>query len=310
MVSRREFLQSLAASTVLVHPIGCKHRGVGASQRDHSKMTEVNTQDASAQAEGRMPVVFVGHGSPMNVVEDNRWSRGFAQLRELVARPQAILSISAHWFVDGTYLTGSAQPKTIHDFSGFPQALYEVDYPAPGKVDLAEHVRALLGEQQAALSTQWGLDHGTWSVLRWMFPEADIPVVQLSIDRRLTVGQHYELARSLKALRHQGVLVLGSGNVVHNLRGAFAHMQTMSTTTPVWARHFDETVKHATLQHDTKTLLALWDRDRSGRLAHPTPDHWLPLIYALALTDPRDEVRFPTEGFAWGSLSMRNVLWG
>lgn len=259
---------------------------------------------------GRMPVLFVGHGSPMNVIEDNRWSQGFAALRELVPRPSAIVAVSAHWFVDGTYLTDTTRPKTIHDFSGFPPALYEIDYPAPGNVDLARRVRGMLGEERAALSTEWGLDHGTWSVLRWMFPEADIPVIQLSINRHLGVTRHHEMGRSLAELRDEGVLILGSGNAVHNLRDAFRRMQARSTDTPDWAQRFDETVKRAVTQHDTKKLLSLWPESDDGRLSHPTPDHWLPLIYAQAATDDRDRVRFPTEGFDWGSISMRNIVFG
>jgi 4,5-DOPA dioxygenase extradiol len=257
-----------------------------------------------------MPVLFVGHGSPMNVVEDNRWSRGFAELRDLVPRPSAILAISAHWFVDGTFLTAGERPKTIHDFSGFPPELYEIDYRAPGHVDLAKRVRGMLGEERAGLRDDRGLDHGTWSVLRWMFPDADVPVVQLSIDRRLDVAQHSKLGRSLADLRNEGVLILGSGNVVHNLRDAFGRMQTGSTETPDWAQRFDEAVERIVTQHDTKSLLALWPGTDDGRMAHPTPDHWLPLIYAHAAADDRDRVRFPTEGFDSGSLSMRNIVFG
>jgi len=258
----------------------------------------------------RMPVLFVGHGSPMNVVEDNRWSRGFAALREFVPKPRAIVAVSAHWFVDGTYLTGNASPETIHDFSGFPEALYEIEYPAPGDVGLARRVRELLGEERAELKTDWGLDHGTWSVLRWMFPEAEIPVIQLSIDRRLDVPRHHELGRSLAELRDEGVLILGSGNAVHNLRDAFRRMEMGSTETPEWARRFDEAVGRIVTEHDTPSLLSLWPDTEDGRTAHPTPDHWLPLIYAQAATDERDRVRFPMEGFDWGSISMRSVVFG
>lgn len=257
-----------------------------------------------------MPVLFVGHGSPMNLIEDNQWSRGFASLRELMPRPQAILAISAHWYIGGTYLTGDLHPRTIYDFSGFPQALYELDYPAPGKIDLAERIVEAIGSERASLSTNWGLDHGTWSVLRWMFPEADIPVVQLSIDNSLTLLEHYELARSLRDLRHQGVLVLGTGNIVHNLRDAFRRMQTGSTETPDWAARFDQKVMQALTQHDTKTLLKLWPGTEDGRLAHPSPDHWLPLLYALGAAEPDDPVRFPGDGFDLGSISMRHVLFG
>lgn len=255
----------------------------------------------------RMPVLFVGHGSPMNVIEDNEWSRGFAALGSLVAKPSAILAISAHWFVNGTYLT-DGDPRTIHDFSGFPPALYEIAYPAPGKLDLAHRVRTLLDER-ASLRDDWGLDHGTWSVLRWMLPEADVPVVQLSIDRRLSVAEHFTLARSIAPLRDEGVLILGSGNVTHNLRDAFTRMQTGNAETPSWARSVDDTVKQASTQRDTAALLALLDSD-VGRLAHPTPDHWLPFVYAYAASDEDDAVRFPAKGFDLGSLSMRSALFG
>lgn len=258
----------------------------------------------------RMPVIFAGHGSPMNAIEDNRWSQGFAALRDFVPLPRAVLAISAHWFVDGTFLTGNAKPQTVHDFSGFPTALYEVQYPASGNVDLAKKVRSLLGEDRAALSADWGLDHGTWSVLRWMFPRADIPVIQLSIDRRLDVRAHYELGRSLAALREDGVLILASGNVVHNLPDAFARKRTGTVATPPWAQRFDESVRDILTQHDTDALVAAWPDTVDGQRAHPTPDHWLPLIYACAASDDNDNVRFPTEGFDWGSISMRNVVLG
>lgn len=259
---------------------------------------------------GRMPVIFAGHGSPMNALEDNRWSRGFASLRDYVPRPEAILAISAHWFVDGSLLTSNSHPPTIHDFEGFPEALSEIDYPAPGSVDLALRVRQLLGAERAALSSEWGLDHGSWSVLRWMYPEADVPVIQLSIDRGLNVRGHFELARSLSVLRDEDVLILASGNAVHNLRDAFGRMRTGSAKTPDWAQRYDDTVKNLLVQRDTDELLSVWPDSDDGRRAHPTPDHWLPLIYAYGASDDRDQTRFPNEGFDWGSISMRNVVLG
>jgi len=263
-----------------------------------------------ARSRGRMPVLFVGHGSPMNAIEDNHWSRGFAALRELVPRPAAILAISAHWFVDGTYLTGTTHPETIHDFGGFPEALYEIVYPAPGNVDLAARVREILGKERASLSNDWGLDHGIWSVLRWMYPRADIPVIQLSIDRRVDLRQHYALGRSLAELRDNRILIVASGNVVHNLRDAFQRMQVAPPETPDWAWRFDDAVKQAVEQYDTNRLLSLWPDSADGRLAHPTPDHWLPLLYAFAAADKDDRMRFPIEGFDWGSISMRTILFG
>jgi len=258
----------------------------------------------------RMPVIFAGHGSPLNALEDNRWSRGFAALRDGVPQPRAILAISAHWYVDGTLLTANAHPPTIHDFSGFPRPLYDIDYPAPGKVELAEHVRRLLDAGTSALSSDWGLDHGTWSVLRWMYPAADVPVVQLSIDRRLDVRRHLELAQSLSELREQRVLILASGNAVHNLHDAFSRKRAGAETTPDWALRFDGAVQDMLKERDTEALLSAWPETDDGRQAHPTPDHWLPMIYAYGATDSRDRVDFPAEGFDWGSISMRNAVFG
>jgi 4,5-DOPA dioxygenase extradiol len=273
-------------------------------------MNEAAERPEASSPSRRMPVVFAGHGSPMNVIEDNTWSRGFAALRELVPKPKAILAVSAHWFIEGTFLTSSPRPKTIHDFSGFPKELYEIEYPAAGSVDLAGRVRGLLGVEQAGLSTEWGLDHGTWSVLRWMYPDADIPVIQLSIDRRLAPDRHLTLARTLGPLRDEGVLILGSGNVTHNLRDAFGRMRSGSTETPDWARRFDREVEGVLEARDGARLIELAPNTDDGRMAHPTPDHWLPLIYAFGAADPRDALRFPTQGFDLGSISMRNVVWG
>ena len=258
----------------------------------------------------RMPVVFAGHGSPMNLIQDNQWSRGFARLGDYVPRPAAILAISAHWYVSGSYLTSNRHPPTIHDFGGFPDTLYHIEYPAPGDPKLAEQVRDLLGEWQVQLTEDWGLDHGIWSVLYWMYPEANIPVVQLSIDRKLDVRQHYAIGRSLKGLRDQNLLIMASGNIVHNLPDAFRQMRSGTTTTPEWASRFDETVKQALLAHDIETLLSLYPGTDDAQLAHPTPDHWLPLIYAAGASTEDDPIIFPNEGFDLGSLSMRNVIFG
>ncbi|MCB1041567.1 MAG: 4,5-DOPA dioxygenase extradiol [Acidobacteria bacterium] len=257
----------------------------------------------------RMPVMFVGHGSPMNALEDNPWSRGFTALSSHMGEPNAILAISAHWYVDGTRVTAQPNPRTIHDFGGFPPALYEVSYPAPGHPELASRVETLLGASTVDLDTDWGLDHGTWSVLRWISPNARIPTIQLSIDRRLSARQHFELAQKLADLREEGVLILASGNIVHNLGDAFHRMRTQSHETPDWAVSFDASVKEMLMQRDTDSLLAALDSE-VGRLAHPTPEHWLPLIYAYGVSDPRDTTVFFSEGFDWGSISMRNVVFG
>lgn len=258
----------------------------------------------------RMPVLFIGHGSPMNAIEDNQWSRGYSQLRDLIPRPAAILAISAHWYVAGTHLTAMSQPPTIHDFGGFPKALYDIEYPAPGDPELAEQVRELIGKSRAQLNDEWGLDHGVWSVLRWMYPEADIPIVQLSIDHQLDVSQHYAIGKLLATLRDQNILIMSSGNIVHNLQDAFGQMRNGTATTPDWAYRFDETVKLALLTHDIETLKSVFPNTADGQRAHPTPEHWLPLIYAAGAATENDRVNFPIEGFDWGSLSMRSVIFG
>lgn len=258
---------------------------------------------------GRMPVLFVGHGSPMNAIEDNRWSRGFRSLARLLPRPRAILSISAHWFLPGTFLTANERPETIHDFGGFPQPLFEMKYPAPGDVDLARRVVGLLGEDRASLRTDWGLDHGTWSVLHHLYPPAFHPVVQLSIDRRLSPADHIEIGRALGPLREQGVLIMGSGNVTHNLRHAMASFRSGDRSTPSWANDFDAEVARAIEQHDGDFLARAVETD-TGRMSHPTLDHYLPLLYAAGAAGAHDSVEFPITGFDGGSLSMRSVIFG
>ncbi len=257
----------------------------------------------------RMPVLFVGHGSPMNAIEDNVWSRAFVALGKSMPRPRAVLAMSGHWCTEGTWLTSSAHPETVHDFGGFPKALFEVQYPAPGMPDLAERVQRLLANQRAQLDATQGLDHGTWSVLCHTAPKADIPVVQMSLDVRLSAQQRIDLARSLAPLRDEGVLLLGSGNITHNLHDAFTRMQRGDTTTPPFARDFDLAVTAAVQQRDEARLASLAGTP-DGRRAHPTEDHWWPLLYAVGASNRDDGVTFPIEGFDLGSLSMRAVRWG
>jgi 4,5-DOPA dioxygenase extradiol len=259
--------------------------------------------------ERRMPVLFVGHGSPMNAIEDNAWSRGFRDLARLVPRPKAVLAISAHWYVAGTFTTGNERPETIHDFGGFPEPLYRIQYPAPGSPDLARRAVALVGGKRASLRSDWGLDHGTWSVLLHLWPEADVPVVQLSIDGRLPPAEHLAIGRALAPLRDEGVLVLGSGNITHNLQHAFSAWRAGDRATPGWARAFDDGIATALVAHDGGHLVRALEGE-PGRLAHPTPDHYLPLLYTAGASDPGDPVRFPATGFDMGSLSMRSVVFG
>ncbi len=262
---------------------------------------------ANANPPGRMPVLFVGHGSPMNAIEDNDWSRGFRALGAALPRPKLILAISAHWFVPGTFLTGDERPKTIHDFSGFPPALYSMRYPARGDVEAARHIVRILGEERASLSTAWGIDHGVWTVLRHMRPQADCPVVELSMDQRIPPAEHLELGRKLAPLRDDGVLVIGSGNIVHNLRYAMMRKRRGDVSTPPWAARFDEEVAHAAERHDADFLVRALDTE-DGSTSHPTPEHYLPLLYAFGAAGEGGGVRFPISGFDMGSLSMRAIV--
>jgi len=262
----------------------------------------------TGSATTRMPVLFLGHGSPMNAIEDNAWSRAFRELAKELPKPRAILAVSAHWFGPGVLLTAQERPPTIHDFGGFPRELYEVQYPAPGDPELAERVARSLASEDATLSDEWGLDHGTWSVLRHLAPEADCPVVQLSLDARLAPERHLELGRALAPLRDEGVLVLGSGNLVHNLRDAFQRQRSGDASVPEWAQRFDAEAAEAIQMRDGDFLARCVESDL-GRLAQPTLDHYLPLLYVVGAAGERDAVRFPIEGFD-GSLSMRAVRFG
>ena len=256
-----------------------------------------------------MPAIFFGHGNPLNAIRQNSYTEGWAKLGASIPRPKAILCISAHWYFPGTAVTGMPQPRTIHDFGGFPAELYQVEYPAPGSPELARRVRELLSPVSVGIDERsWGLDHGTWSVLCHVFPKADIPVVQLSIDEAKPPQFHYELAKRLASLRDEGVLVIGSGNIVHNLH------------TYAWGRHevepFDWAVRFETQARDL--LLSgndtpLIDYEMLGRdamLSAPTPDHYLPLLYVIALRRPDDRVTFPVEGFDGGSISMLTIRFG
>lgn len=255
-----------------------------------------------------MPVAFVGHGSPMNAIDDNVWSRGFRELGSVLPRPKAVLAISAHWYIRGTAVTANDFPPTIHDFGGFPESLYEIQYLAKGDPPLARRVVDLLGPDQASLKLDWGLDHGTWSVLHHAWPEADVPVVQLSIDGDAKVSRHVEIGQALQPLRDEGVLILGSGNIVHNLRDAFGRMRLGDNTTPSWASEFDTAVSEVLPRHDPEELARLVESPE-GRKAHPTAEHYLPLLYVAGAAGD-DPVSYPITGFDLGSISMRSVIFG
>jgi len=256
-----------------------------------------------------MPVLFVGHGSPMNTIEQTPWSRAWQALGERLPRPRAILAVSAHWCAEGVFLTGQERPRTIHDFGGFPRALYEIRYGAPGSPALAARAAELLGVPATAVRDDWGLDHGTWSVLVHLVPEADIPVVQLSLDLRLPPLEHLRLGERLAPLREEGVLLLSSGNITHNLAHAFGAADRGDREPPAWARAFDRGVADALGARDW-TFLAKALGSEDGRVSHPTPDHYLPLLYTAGASAGDDGLSFPTEGFDMASLSMRAVLFG
>jgi len=253
----------------------------------------------------RMPAVFLGHGNPMNAVGRNGWTQAWAGLAAASPRPRAILSVSAHWYLPGTRVTANDRPRTIHDFGGFPRALYEIEYPAPGSPELARRVQELLAPAPAVLDRAWGLDHGTWSVLVHMYPDASIPVIQLGIDETASAAEHYQLARRLRPLRDEGVLVLGSGNVVHNLH---AYAWGRRVVEPYdWALRFEGRLRAIIGSGDLEAVAAYEALGSDAALAAPTPDHFLPLLYVLAQRQEGDAVSFPVEGFDGGSVSMLGV---
>jgi 4,5-DOPA dioxygenase extradiol len=249
-----------------------------------------------------LPAIFFGHGNPMNAVMDNIYTRAWQRIGEQIPRPKAILSISAHWFVPGSAVTISTAPRTIHDFGGFPPELYQVQYPAPGDPDLARRVQRLLAPLPVALDNSWGIDHGTWSVLRHVYPEAEIPVVQLSIDESRPASFHFELGRKLAPLRDEGVLIAGSGNLVHNLH-AYAWGRHMPDPYD-WAVRFEQEAKQMMLAAEYKPLIDYEKLGRDAMLSIPTPDHYLPLLYVVAARQPGEAITFPVEGVDGGSISM------
>lgn len=255
-----------------------------------------------------MPAFFFGHGNPMNAIRQNAWTDGWASIGRLVPKPNAILCVSAHWYIPATAVTAMERPRTIHDFGGFPRELFEVQYPAPGSPHLAERVRGLLGTDVVADESTWGLDHGTWSVLCHVFPDANIPVVQLSIDETQPSQFHFDLGQKLLPLRDEGVLIVGSGNFVHNLH---TYAWGQHDVQPFdWALRFEETARSLMETGDFAPLVNYETLGRDAMLSAPTPDHYLPLIYILGLRREDDAVRFPVEGFDGGSISMTTVQIG
>ncbi|TLN18794.1 4,5-DOPA dioxygenase extradiol [bacterium] len=253
----------------------------------------------------RLPALFIGHGSPMNAIEDNEYSLGWAAAARDLPRPKAILCVSAHWETRGCFVTAEENPRTIHDFGGFPRALYEMQYPAPGLPEMAARIAQLAPTAGVQPATNWGLDHGTWSVLCRMYKQADIPVVQLSLDRSQPPDFHYQLGRQLNALRDEGVLIIGSGNIVHNLR-----LVVWEDTAFDWAIEFDAQAKQWMLDDNHEPLIHYEKLGQSAALAINSAEHYLPLLYILGLKQPDDTLSFFNEKLWGGSLSMRCVRIG
>lgn len=260
----------------------------------------------TTQTTKKMPVLFVGHGNPMNSIGDNRFTRGWTKLGQELPRPRAILAISAHWYVQETSVTVMHPPRTIHDFYGFPQELFQVEYPAPGNPELAEQVADLLSPDRVNLDQQWGLDHGTWSVLRHIYPRAQVPVIQLSLDLRKRPEEHFRLGKKLQDLRENGVLIFASGNVVHNLRGF--NWANPSVAPPNWALDFEEWTRNKLSTGNPSALVEYLATGNMANLSAPTPEHYLPLLYLAGLQENTDAVSFPVEGIDGGTMSMLSVL--
>lgn len=262
------------------------------------------------QQDSLMPVLFIGHGSPMNGIEDNQFSRRWTQMAKEIPTPKAVLVVSAHWFTKGTKITAMDFPKTIHDFGGFPQELFDTQYPTPGNPALALETKELLHSANVELDHDWGLDHGTWTVVRHMYPKADIPVLQLSIDYTKPPQYHYDLAKELYALRQKGVLIIGSGNMVHNLRMIAWDKMHEPEYGYDWAKTMNEKFKSLIQDGDHKPLINYSSLGKEALLAIPTPDHYVPLLYTLGLKGSKDNVSFFNDKAVGGSLTMTSVKLG
>lgn len=254
-----------------------------------------------------MPVLFVGHGSPMNAIEENEFTKGWAQMAEGLPKPRAILCISAHWETRGTYVTAMEQPRTIHDFYGFPQALFDVQYGAKGDPHLAEELRLLIRKTELQLDHEWGLDHGTWSVIKHIYPSADVPVLQLSLAKNQAPAWHYELAKELSTLRTKGVLMIGSGNIIHNLR--LLNWQKPEEAYD-WALDLNEQVKEFISADQHQPLIDYQQLGKAAALAIPSPEHYLPLLYTLGLKEAQEQVTFMNDQLQLGAISMTSLKIG
>ncbi|ASV31469.1 4,5-DOPA dioxygenase extradiol [Maribacter cobaltidurans] len=290
-MNRKQFLKSIALLPLIPYSMTLK---------DLNKMTSTMSNT------GKMPVLFLGHGSPMNAIEENEFVSAFRKLGQEIIRPNAILCISAHWETKGTFVTAMQNPPTIHDFGGFPQALFDVQYPAKGSPELAEETKSIITKTEVGLDDKWGLDHGAWSVIKHLYPNADIPVIQMSIDYSKPARYHYELAQELNSLRHKGVLIIGSGNMVHNLRRVSWNKLNEEFAFD-WAIEANEKMKSHILSGDHQKLIDFKSQGKAFDLAIPTPEHYLPLLYTLALKEENEKVTLFNDKSVGGSLSMTSL---
>lgn len=269
-------------------------------------LKDLNKITSTMSNTGKMPVLFLGHGSPMNAIEENEFVSAFKKLGKELVQPNAILCISAHWETKGTFVTAIQNPPTIHDFGGFPQALFDVQYPAPGSPELAQETKKLITKTEVGLDDKWGLDHGAWSVIKHLYPNADIPVIQMSIDYSQPAKYHYELAKEISSLRQKGVLIIGSGNIVHNLR-MVAWEKLNEVYAFDWAIEANEMMKKHILSGDHQKLIDFKSQGKAFDLAIPTPEHYLPLLYTLALKEENEKITLFNDKPVGGSLSMTSL---
>jgi 4,5-DOPA dioxygenase extradiol len=271
------------------------------------KLNELNKMTDTFNSTEQMPVLFLGHGSPMNAIADNEFVTGFRNIGKEITKPNAILCISAHWETKGTFVTAMENPVTIHDFGGFPQALFDVQYPAPGCPALAKETKDIIKKTTVGLDDKWGLDHGAWSVIKHLYPDADVPVIQMSLDYYQGPQYHYELAKELASLRKKGVLIIGSGNMVHNLRMIAWDKLNADGFGFDWAIEASEKMKQFILSNDHKQLINFRSQGKAFDLAIPTPEHYLPLLYTLALKEENEKLSLFNDKAVAGSLTMTSL---
>lgn len=274
------------------------------------KLNKLHSLSTEMEVSSRMPVLFLGHGSPMNAIEENEFVQGFRRIGQHIEKPKAILVVSAHWETRGTYVTAMDMPPTIHDFGGFPQELFDVQYPAPGSPELAQYTKNIIQSTEVHLDDKWGLDHGAWSVIKHLYPEADVPVIQMSIDYTQPPAYHYALAKELAILRNKGILIVGSGNVVHNLRMVSWQHLNITGYGYDWAIQVDETIKNHLRAGNHQPLIEYYKQGKEFQLAIPTPEHYIPMLYALALQEKDEELAIFNDKALGGSLTMTSFKIG